>query len=149
RTATLRSSPGGAGMAGVGGFIDIKAFLLARPVRHALRRAEGLSRPLARNGDAPEHLIAVRRIDRLVVGAIKRLLVHVAPDERPFFPLPLGGRGRGGGSAVLRMRRGHRFSSRPPSLPSPQGGEGSDGEKGDYPKFSSWKKSLPLSSMTM
>jgi hypothetical protein len=82
RTAILRPSARCGGTGRHGGSVDIEALLLARPVGYALRRAEGFSRPLARGGDSPQHLIAVRRIDPLIVGAIELLLIHVAPDQR-------------------------------------------------------------------
>jgi hypothetical protein len=82
RSAILRPSARSSRTGRRGGSIDVEALLLARPVGYALRRAEGFSRPLARGGDPPEHLIAVRRIDPLIVGAIERLLIHVAPDQR-------------------------------------------------------------------
>ena len=43
----------------------------------------------------------------------------------PLFPLPLVGRGRGGGREVMRRRQRSHLTSRPPPLP-PHKGEGAD-----------------------
>ena len=83
-------------MGGSNDRIDVEAFISARPISYSLRRAERFSRALARGGNSSQHLIAVRRIDRLIVGTIERVLVHVAPDKRAFDSFP-----RGGGLHVL------------------------------------------------
>ena len=119
----------------------------------AARQARRGCAPL-RGSDPRQHEVAVRRVDQLIVGVVERLLIHVAPDQRAarlcFFlhqqslaPLPLVGRGGGGGREVLTRSSTHACASRPPTLPSPTRGEGF------HPKFSSLKKSFPLSSITM
>ena len=53
-----------------------------RPVGQALRRAEARAHAVAVEHVALVHLVAVRRIDDLVVGVVELLLVHVEPDQR-------------------------------------------------------------------
>src|SRR5262249_43151763 len=63
--------------------VDVDTLDLARTVLEAQRLAEHGARDRA-VGIAPGvDLVAVGRIDRLVVGIVERLLVHVEPDERP------------------------------------------------------------------
>src|SRR4029077_1679673 len=55
-------------------------------------------------------------------GANGRRKNSSATPARNLLPLPLVGRGRGGGREVTHSRRHKRVTSRPPPHPSPQGG---------------------------
>ena len=66
-----------------------------------------------------------------------------ASRERMHFPLPLVGRGRGGGRQACRECQRQRVTSRPPSLPSPTRGEGVASGEGVYSRASF---SIPLAS---
>ena len=70
---------------GLGGE-DIEAFHRAGAIGEAPGRAEARAHKLAVAGAALEHVIAVGRIDGLVVGVVELLLVHVEPDQRPLDP---------------------------------------------------------------
>ena len=62
-----------------------------RAVGDTLRRAEPRPHAVAVEHVALVDLIAVRRVDELVVGVVERLLVHVEPDQRALRLLHLGG----------------------------------------------------------
>src|SRR5215468_2019546 len=64
------------------GAVDVELLDLGRAVGDALGRADGGARLLA-IGDAPlGDLLAIGRVDDLIIGVIERLLVHVEPNER-------------------------------------------------------------------
>ena len=64
---------------------DIEAFDGRRAIGKALGFAQALPHKLAVGDAALANLRVVRRIDRLIVGVVERLLVHVEPDDRTFF----------------------------------------------------------------
>ncbi len=59
-------------------------------VSQALRRAEPGADAVAVECVALVHLIAVWRVDELVIGVVERLLVHVEPDQRALGALRCG-----------------------------------------------------------
>src|SRR5207244_2205328 len=61
---------------------EIEFLDLGRAVGKPLRRTEPRPHAVAVELVALVHLVAVRRIDRLVIGVVERLLVHVEPDQR-------------------------------------------------------------------
>src|SRR5262249_17711123 len=84
------------------GAVDVELLDLARAVGDALGRADGSARPLA-VGDAPlGNLLAIGRVDDLIIGVVERLLVHVEPNERTLgarLLRPRGSARRDGGAA--------------------------------------------------
>jgi len=54
----------------------------AEATEKALRRTEARPGEFAVADAALDDDVAVRRIDRLVVGVVERLLIHVEPDRR-------------------------------------------------------------------
>src|SRR5260370_8008608 len=96
---------------GVRGRIDIQHLVRRRPIGDTPRRAETGADKLAFAGAALVELIAIWRVDRLVVGVVKLFLIHVKPDARP-----LGAR-----RSLLRSspRRNHAAGPRPDDGPPP------------------------------
>src|SRR5262249_24433395 len=88
------------------------------PISEAERIADARPRRGA-VGDAPlGQLVAVRRIDELIVGVVERLLIHVEPDNGSLLLRPLGSwrvlwRGRRRGRSV------HGISFPSPAGPTP------------------------------
>src|SRR4051794_15590899 len=66
------------------GAVDIDSFELARSVGKTQRLAEHGARVGAVDVTAMGHLLAVGRVDDLIVRVIELLLVHVEPDQRAF-----------------------------------------------------------------
>ena len=83
---------------------QIELLDLGRTVGEPLGRTEPRAHPVAVELVALVHLVAVRRIDRLVIGVVERLLVHVEPDQRSFRARLLRPRGTAGdgGAACCR-----------------------------------------------
>src|SRR5262245_2676926 len=67
----------------VPGWIDIQHLVRRGPIGNALRRTETGADKLAFARAASVQLIAVWRIDRLVVGVVELILIHVKPDAGP------------------------------------------------------------------
>src|SRR5260370_30943868 len=67
----------------VRGRIDIQHLVRRRPMGDTPRRADTGADKLAFAGAALVELIAIWRVDRLVVGVVKLFLIHVKPDARP------------------------------------------------------------------
>src|SRR5262249_33625393 len=85
------------------GAVDVELLDLGRAVGDALGRADDGARPLAVGDAALGDLLAIGRVDNLVIGVVERLLVHVEPNERTL------------GARLLRPRgsaRGHRRAGR-------------------------------------
>src|SRR5262249_12417403 len=73
---------------------DIKPPYPRGGTNESKRVAHAFSRPSA-VGDAPlGQLVAVRRVDELIVGVVERLLIHVEPDDRPLGSCRIYWRGR-------------------------------------------------------
>ena len=89
------------------GAVDVELLDLARPVGAALGRADDRARLVAVGDPAFGDLLAIGRIDHLVVGVVERLLVHVEPDQRPLRARLLRPRGtaRGDRRAACRHRQ--------------------------------------------
>src|SRR5262249_56150374 len=64
------------------GAVDVELLDLGRAIGDALGRADGSARPLAVGDAALGDLLAIGRVDDLIVGVVERLLVHVEPNER-------------------------------------------------------------------
>src|SRR5262249_19979079 len=64
------------------GAVDVELLDLGRAVGDALGRTDGGARPLAVGDPALGDLLAIGRVDDLIVGVVERLLVHVEPNER-------------------------------------------------------------------
>src|SRR5215831_11636910 len=64
------------------GAVDGELLDLGRAVGDALGRADGGARPLAVGDAALGDLLAIGRVDDLIIGVVERLLVHVEPNER-------------------------------------------------------------------
>src|SRR5262249_53854209 len=92
------------------GDVDVELLDLAWAVRRAPRRAKALARELVVGRVAGVDLVAVRGVDRLVVGVVELCLVHFEPHA-----WPLGARRLG--RTVLRTSRARHRS---------RGGEGSE-----------------------
>ena len=86
---------------GLGGE-DVEGLHRSRAVGEALGRAEALANDLAVADAALEDVIAIGRIDELIVGVVELLLVHVEPDQWPLGP-----------RAPVRPRRARRHRRRP------------------------------------
>src|SRR6266852_3074027 len=67
----------------VRGRIDIQHLGRRRPIGDPPRRTETGADKLAFAGAALVQLIAIWRVDRLVVGVVKLFLIHVKPDAGP------------------------------------------------------------------
>src|SRR5260370_18961007 len=67
----------------VRGPIDIQHLVRRRPIGDPPRRTETGADQLAFAGAALVELIAIWRVDRLVVGVVKLFLIHVKPDAGP------------------------------------------------------------------
>ena len=83
---------------GLGGE-DVEGLHRSRAVGEALGRAEALANDLAVADAALEDVIAIGRIDELIVGVVELLLVHVEPDSWTL------------GARLLRQRGATRRSS--------------------------------------
>src|SRR5262249_41115645 len=87
------------------GAINVEPLDRGRPISEAERIADARPRRDA-VGDAPlGQLVAVWRIDELIVGVVERLLIHVEPDNGSLLLRPLGSwrvlwRGRRRGRSV-------------------------------------------------
>ena len=64
------------------GAVDVELLDLSRAVGDALGRTDGGARLLAVGDASLGDLLAIGRVDDLVIGVIERLLVHVEPNER-------------------------------------------------------------------
>src|SRR5258707_4239569 len=67
----------------VPGRIDIQHLVRRRPIGDTPGRAETGADKLAFAGAALVELIAIWRVDRLVVGVVEFFLIHVEPDAGP------------------------------------------------------------------
>src|SRR5215470_15280586 len=67
----------------VGGRIDIQHLVRRRPIGDTLGLTETGADKLAFAGAALVQLVAIWRVDRLVVGVVKLFLIHVKPDAGP------------------------------------------------------------------
>src|SRR6266436_6885669 len=67
----------------VAGRINIQHLVWRRSVGDPPRRPETGADKLAFAGAAPVQLIAIWRVDRLVVGVVEFFLIHVEPDAGP------------------------------------------------------------------
>src|SRR5262252_4698204 len=86
------------------GRINVEHLMRGGPIGHSHGRTEALTDEFAYAGTAPVHLIAIWCVDRLVVGIVKLVLIHIEPDEGSLLPrcaLLCSGAGRndGGGRA--------------------------------------------------
>ena len=86
--------------------VDIDAFDRSRAISDAPGGAEAGTHLLADGSAAAVHLVAVRRVFRLVVGVVEFLLVEVEPDPRPLYAGWAGWRLLGGSRAGSKARRG-------------------------------------------
>src|SRR5262245_46277103 len=89
----------------VRGRIDIQHLVRRRPVGDTLGLTETGAHRLAFAGAALVQLVAIWRVDRLVVGVVKLFLIHVKPDAGPLgtgrsLLRSRAGRNRGGGSSA-------------------------------------------------
>src|SRR3974377_119693 len=64
--------------------VDVERLDWRRSIGQALRCAETLAPPLAVAMAARNYLPRVRCIDKLIVGVVEFLLIHVQPNRRPF-----------------------------------------------------------------
>src|SRR6266853_4826209 len=99
----------------VRGRIDIQHLVRRRPVGDTPGRTETGADQLAFAGAALVELIAIWRVDRLVVGVVKLFLIHVKPDAGPLGArrgLLCNGAGRnhGGGSGANDGPAAHQIS---------------------------------------
>ena len=67
------------------GAIDIDLLDLGRTVSRPFRRTDPRKRACDRLAVTLENPVAIEGIDGLIIRLVQRLLVHVEPDERPFF----------------------------------------------------------------
>src|SRR6267143_1373640 len=67
----------------VAGRIDIQHLVWRRSIGDPPRRPETGADKLAFAGAAPVQLVAIWRVDRLVVGVVEFFLIHVEPDAGP------------------------------------------------------------------
>src|SRR5437588_527320 len=81
------------------GAVDVEPLDFARPIGDALRHADRGAGALAVENAALGDLLAIGRVDDLIVGVVELLLVHVEPHARTFCPRRLRQR---------RAARGHR-----------------------------------------
>src|SRR5215470_15902167 len=94
--------------------IDVEHLIGRGAVSHALGGTEVLANEFA-DADPPlVHLIAIWRVDRLVVGVVELFLIHVEPDEGALWArssLRGGtGRNRRGGGRTYNGPPAHQFS---------------------------------------
>src|SRR6266446_5413996 len=99
----------------VRGRVDIQHLVRRRPVSDPPRRTEMGADKLAFAGAAPVQLVAIWRVDRLVVGVVKLFLIHVKPGAgslRARRSLLRRGAGRyhGGGSSADDGPAAHQIS---------------------------------------
>src|SRR5258707_2834077 len=97
------------------GRIDIQHLVRRRPIGDPLRRTETGTDKFACAGAALVELIAIWRVDRLVVGVVKLFLIHVKPDARPLgarrsLLRSSAGRNHGGGSGADDGPAAHQVS---------------------------------------
>ena len=92
---------------GLLGAIDVELLDLARSVGDALGRPDDRAGLVAVGDPALGDLLAIGRIDHLVIGVVERLLVHVEPDQRALRARLLRQRGtaRRDGGAACRHRQ--------------------------------------------
>src|SRR6266481_1322776 len=97
------------------GRIDIQHLVRRRPIGDPPGRTETGADQLAFAGAALVQLVAIWRIDRLVVGVVKLFLIHVKPDAGPLGPRrsllrSSAGRNHGGGSSADDGPAAHQIS---------------------------------------